>query len=329
MRDFIASTSELELLPTTKPESSGNDGSHDRQALSGYKHSDSKPRTKAYAFWQRPGIRYIFCTLPLAAAIVPIAVLIAYSSTLSFKLSHNGCTPSGEFVLPYSISIWDWSRFFTISAAFNGGSLSSCSYSSEDSFSLECVGYSFTQVKVIDIAWDILVGRGGQAVLTIFAYQLFSRILKMLMENGEVGYDAFSAVAFKSGTLTSLVTLIRHVGGWTPIPRTRHAIYAYTGMALATLNVVAAPSLVAAMTGYTSYYAPFLDYSLTVNSTQGLQDCGGIILPVWGRVQQILPYDIENGESSVIDGSVPIVYDSDYAWINAAPYGPEYIECKF
>jgi hypothetical protein len=46
-------------------------------------------------------------------------------------------------------------------------------------------------VKVIDIAWDLLIGRGVQAAVALVAYNLFGAVIKMLMASGEVGYDMF------------------------------------------------------------------------------------------------------------------------------------------
>ena len=240
-------------------------------------------------------ITYIVPVIPLLASIIPVALLIALAPTLSARLGHSGCTPSGDFVIPYSQSVWNIKHFFTITITFipegwgvcsGGGARSLSAGQQTGSERLNCKGYSFTHAKMIDVAWDVLMGRGGQIVLITFAYRLFSRVIKMLMQHGEVGYDIFGAIAFNSGTLYSVLVVIRQLVG-AGIPRTPHASLAYAGMAGATLYIIAMPSLFAAMTGYTSHFAPFLDYTDLTNSSLGLVDCFGVILPVWGRVQPL------------------------------------------
>ncbi|KAK3703693.1 hypothetical protein LTR37_014271 [Vermiconidia calcicola] len=202
-----------------------------------------------------------------------------------------------RILFPYSSSIWDTSRFFAITIPFtlwqSGTSDCRTGPGATGSDSPDCHGNTFTHVKVMDIAWDVLVGRGGQAVLILCAYRLFGRVIKMLMQQGEVGYDVFSAVAFNTGGVESFLTLARHFAmapALQPIPRTRRTLWAYSGMAVATMYIIAMPSLIASMTGYTSHYAPFLDYSNMMSgndSHRSPQDCFGAIQPVWGRVQAI------------------------------------------
>ena len=66
----------------------------------------------------------------------------------------------------------------------------------------------FHQCQIIDVAWDVIAGRGGQAFCTVVAYHLFSKVVKHLMRQGEVGYDVFAAVAFRSGSASSSGSLL-------------------------------------------------------------------------------------------------------------------------
>ena len=310
MRDFATHASVFELVPTD------SESDHKNGAL--LKQSDLNNTVYRTKQSSRVWRRRLYYVLPLILATAPIVILPALSPNLSRRLSYNGCTPSGEFALPYSSSIWDPSHFLTITAAFTPPSVYYYCPVDSGSFSPDCSEFSFTQAKAIDIAWDVVVGRGGQALLIVIAYRLFSRVVKTLMQHGEVGYDVFSAVAFDSGTIGSVVTLGRHALGLTPLPRTRHAIFAYWGMAIATLYIIAMPSLFAAMTGYTSTYAPFLDYHSHVGDSKGLVDCEGILAPVWGRVQW--KYDFS--PTPPLSGWYPIVYPP-----YPATAGPEWIEC--
>jgi hypothetical protein len=281
MRNLNANISEFELLPS--------DLYLSQQKEDNYGHRDAQETSqRRYTFWRNPFIRPILLALPLLAALTPVILLAAFSSSLSQNLGANGCTSSGEFVLPYTASIWDPKRFFSITIAFLGPGPSACSYNAVVPQALACTGYNFTQAKVIDIAWDVLVGRGGQTALIVVAHRVFGQVVKVLMQQGEVGYDLFSAVAFDAGSASSLVTIGRHVVGATPVPRTRRVVLAYVGMALATLYIVVMPSLLAAMTGYTSYYGPVLDFEADVFGISApLKDCEGSILPVWGEMSDV------------------------------------------
>ena len=234
---------------------------------------------------RRPGIKQVVYVLPLLAAIIPIVLVAAYSPRFSRHLAYNACTPNGDFVLPFTTSIWDLSRLLETTVAFGSLPHRTCTVGAGGSTPLSCEGNTFTKVKVIDMAWDVLIGRGSQAVVVLFAYRLFSRILATLMKQGEVGYDAFAAIAFDSASTTPFPTLLRHAVGGTAIPRTLRAILAYWGMAAATLYIVAIPTLLSAIIGYTSYYAPYINFEKTGSEAQGsLMDCEGTFPPVWGLV---------------------------------------------
>ena len=165
------------------------------------------------------------------------------------------------------------------------------------------------------------MGRGGQAALVVVAYRVFGSVLKVLMRRGEVGYDLFSAVAFEAGSARSLVTIGRHVLGATPVPRTRRAVLAYVGVAAATLWIVVLPSLVAAMTGYTSFYGPIMDFEAdVVDSPAPLTDCGGSIAPVWGQMP-----DIGNTGEYWFTPTTKTSFQLVYGGV----YTSQWMECKF
>jgi hypothetical protein len=282
----------------------------------GYEHH--APRRKL--LWTRP----LLLLLPLAVSIVPLGLLLAFAGKLSKALAYNACGPSGEFVLPFTSSVWASNGLFDITIAFSGPQRQDCPPGSDTT--LGCDGYTFTQVKLIDISWDVLIGRGGQAVAVYFAYRLFTDAVRMLMANGEVGYDLFSAMAFESGSFSSLWPLLRHAVGFTPIPRTRHATIVYWAIGLATAYIVAMPTLISAITGYTSHYSPFINMGSQANvimsQTDGLKFCHDTLYPVWGRLQSNYAVDSYDPER---EQSFPIAYDHPPYYTMA---GPEWVECE-
>lgn len=231
--------------------------------------------------------------LPLIASAAPLCLLLGFSGKLSRQLQEKACSPNGDFVLPFTTSIWDAEYFFSITVPFSGPGTSGCTVSYGETYTLSCAAsYSFSRVKVIDIAFDVLVGRGGQAVTIVLAYHVFGGVLRTLMVDGEVGYGLFSAVAFDSGGFGSLPVLLRHALGWTPVPRTSHAVIVYWAMTLTTVWIIAMPTLISAMTGYTARFAPFVDLGLSdFNGTftwtnSALTDCMDSFAPVWGQLEQ-------------------------------------------
>ena len=97
MRNINPKISEFELVPsdldvTTQKEAGANRGYGRR-------------KWRPAMLWRSRPAQYFFFAVPLLLAIVPIILLAAFSSTLSHRLGSNGCTPSGEFVIPYTTSI--------------------------------------------------------------------------------------------------------------------------------------------------------------------------------------------------------------------------------
>jgi len=285
MKPF-ADLSAIELLPHNLAEQGSNNAA---PAGTG---SPDVPRSRRTARIARGALFY----LPLLAAFVPIILLLAYSHKLSRHLGSNGCMPNGEFVLPFTSSIWSSSQFFAITIGFTGPRAHECSSSPGilglgQSWDQACTGYDFSTVKVIDVAFDVLVGRAGQLLLATLAYRLFGQALTHLMQQGEVGYDLFSAVAFQSGSLASVLSLLKHAIGSAPLPRTTRARWLYFLMGLATVYIVAIPTLVSAMSGYSSHFVPYVSNTtvhyqanreIAINHTQSVVDCNGSIDPVWG-----------------------------------------------
>ena len=260
--------------------------------------------------------------VPIIVAILPIALLTGYSPHLSRRLGSNACTLAGEFVIPYESSIWDGNRLFEISVGFLGPSrICDVGY---------CEGFTFTQAKIIDVMWDVVIGRGAQAFLVVVAYRLFSSVITSLMHEGEVGYDAFASVAFSTGTFTSLLTLLRHTVGWTPVPRSGRAVSNYVAMAFCTLYIVALPSLYSAMTGYTSHFDPHITQGTQTGTAGSINtvthDCAGGFVPVWGQLQYFYAAGrtLEANYFPMGTDFIPIYYDY---YVNGR-VGPEWIECR-
>lgn len=326
MRRTSTQHDDFELLPTAPDDDSGHPETlpaskgtvskdFDASSTKGrHGHTGGSPRPRL------PGAKELSYVLPLAVSVLPLALLLGYSNQLSNRLADSACTPGGNFVMPYNSSIFDPRKFFEITMPFVGREPSSCSMSVTDPFAEpDCLGYTFTEVKVIDLAWDVLVGRGGQGLLVVFAYGLFSRIIVALMAHDEVGFDAFATVAFETGSLRSIIPLFRHALGLTPVPRTRRAICSYVGMLLATAYIVAVPSLLSAMTGYVSRFTPYMRLGSVQGSNGTLVSCYPGLYPVWGRLG-LSDLSMEMGQSigiyPVAETNISMItWQQSYMWI--------------
>jgi hypothetical protein len=120
---------------------------------------------------------------------------------------------------------------------------------------------TFTQVKVIDVAWDLLVGRGGQLGLAWVNWRVFNEWLVGWMEHHQASWKIYASLAFQTTSLSSLGVVGKEIlasangVGW---KRWSLRWLAMVGMFFSTLYVLSFPTLMAAMTGYIATSEPYI-----------------------------------------------------------------------
>lgn len=119
---------------------------------------------------------------------------------------------------------------------------------------------TFSQAKVLDVAWDLGVGRGGQLALGWVQYRVFNEWVVWHMERWRTSYGMYTCVAFSNGGLGTVGVLGREWlsgrgRGWERWWRW----VAVLGMLIATVYVIAFPTLMAAMTGYITTFEPYVE----------------------------------------------------------------------
>ncbi|KAL6708540.1 hypothetical protein ACN47E_002521 [Coniothyrium glycines] len=198
----------------------------------------------------------ILLTLPLALSPVVILAAAAEIASQSYILGRS-CYPNGSWKEASGATwrIMDSSYFFTPNLSFGS--------------------FTFTQVKVIDIAWDLLVGRGVQILLAVVNYRVFGAWVVWHMERWRTRYKMYAAVAFDATSLATLGVLgkeclARGEKSW----RGAFRWLGVLGMVLSTLYVLSFPTLMAAMTGYIT------TFELYVENLEGN-------LIEWGQVRQV------------------------------------------
>lgn len=196
--------------------------------------------------------------LAVIATAFQIMLLVACAPTLSTRLGSQACLRNGEFVLPGSASIWDPAYIFTISITLQGVN----------------GDWTYTHVKILDVIWDVAVGRGGQLLLIYIAYCVFSRSLTYVMETKAVSYQTYSAVSFESTSLRSIWQYLRNVG-WRRSDQNGRIPRTFIAMTLASLYVVSLPTLFSAMTGYPAVFAPSIEVPPVDQGEYICADAGG------------------------------------------------------
>jgi hypothetical protein len=237
---------------------------------SGYSYAGETARTLKSA--QKSSIRrsvslaakHIFLLAVVVATIVLAAVvgrIPHWQSTSPYYTSqfHN-CNANGTFTPNPSptFSLWDGSGLFQIT--------------------LKWGHMTFSQAKALDVVWDILIGRGGQAILLYVAFKVFTMTLSRTMETEPVSYGTFESMAFTSPTFVSPFILIRDFA-------TNKGLRARVAVAwtiIASFYVLAFPSLNDTMSGYSTNMEAFL------------LDDSGILVP-WSNYSKVR-FTINDGE---------------------------------
>ncbi|RYN25910.1 hypothetical protein AA0115_g7369 [Alternaria tenuissima] len=220
----------------------------------------------------------VLLALPLALAGIVSLAAAAETVSQSYIMGRD-CYPNGLWKEASGATwrIMDSSYFFTPNLSFGA--------------------MTFTQVKVIDVAWDLIIGRGGQLLLAWANYRVFNEWLVYHMEMHHTSYKLYAAVAFETTTMGTLGVLGKEflafgAGTWKRLFRW----LAILSMLLSTLYVISFPTLMAAMTGYIATYEPYIE------------DFDGNLLG-WSQVKQV-EYIIHDADR--LDGfDAPLVATTD------------------
>ncbi|PSN66227.1 hypothetical protein BS50DRAFT_677478 [Corynespora cassiicola Philippines] len=183
----------------------------------------------------------IVSTLPLALAPIIVLATAAERASTGYIWGRD-CYPNGMWKLAEGATwrIMDSSYFFTPNLSFGA--------------------MTFTQVKVIDIAWDLIIGRGGQILLAWVNYRVFNEWLVYHMEMHLTSYKMYTAIAFETTSLTTLGVLAKEFLAFGESNWKRFFRWlAVLSMLLSTLYVLSFPTLMAAMTGYIATYQAYVE----------------------------------------------------------------------
>ena len=139
---------------------------------------------------------------------------------------------------------------------------------------------SFVAAKGIDVAWDLVVGRGGQLVLFWIASCVYTAVLNQVLESTNVSHDLYISAAISSSSLGVISALVRRLfttaAFW---PKMCFMLYS-------ALYVAVFPTLIAAMTSYIAMSIPMVE---THNGTLAKLDWTSATAPISRSTEHYTP----------------------------------------
>lgn len=170
--------------------------------------------------------RCVNVTGPLVI-IAALCVVIRLITKTDLYPVDEACRPDSGFDVGESeYNIWAPNGFFQITLAF--GTL------------------PFSTAKLIDVVWDVVVGRGGQGILVAICFLVYGKALVRSMESTSVSFGTYEAIALQSGSITACLKLARDLFK-NPTIRARFMIF---WIILSALFVLLFPTMAGAMSGY-------------------------------------------------------------------------------
>ncbi|KAK2060620.1 hypothetical protein LY76DRAFT_568660 [Colletotrichum caudatum] len=251
--------------------------------------------------------------------IAALAYLLYYIGTGSIGWGYGACQPDGSFdVFQSEYNLWSVSGFFQITLAWGR--------------------FSFADAKAIDVAWDVVFGRGGQALLASISWRVFADYTTISMQARPVTYQTFQTIFLQDqpGVYSTFYLARDFVRSRGLQSRAMMVI-----MVFVAVFVLLFPTLGSAMTGYSANndayikgyddtLIPFSDFKVAgyvIHDGQRINMTGEVVLTYpyeMGDVQKYGFYGLEDKESVWMGQSLPApVLNISAFWLfpSAAVYG--------
>jgi hypothetical protein len=119
----------------------------------------------------------------------------------------------------------------------------------------------FSQVKTVDVAWDLLVGRGVQLLAWWASYKVFSNALLRVIERHPSSYQTFAHICLEGPCMASMWALIKDLGRI----KSKRTWFLYFYMILSIIYTLCIPLFLSAMTGYINNTVAWVDIDSTEN----------------------------------------------------------------
>lgn len=156
--------------------------------------------------------------------------------------------------------------------------------------------FTFTAVKAIDICWDLIVGRGGQMLISLLVYPVMRRSMLTLLEHRSLRMSVVTSLVFEHCSIWS----------WWAVAKALLCSWSWglLGFLYIIVYVLAFGTVVSAMTGYQADMSPFYE------SEGNLMDFSAVRIWPTYRVINADRLDLEPGVlvwASASDPNYPLV----------------------
>ncbi|CAH0046307.1 unnamed protein product [Clonostachys solani] len=186
--------------------------------------------------WQREGLMYLFAILAYCLIMLVIWLLLVSIGSSASK-EDSPCHPNGEFnAIADTFDWWSPNGLFQITLRI--GTL------------------SFDSAKAVDIFWNLIVGRGGQALLAIASTRIWIEYLSVSIATKPASYTTVWLLRFY--TEPSTVSTLRLARQFF-LGRGLASVLKMWFLITAALFVVAFPTLMSSLAGYTTANQAWVD----------------------------------------------------------------------
>ncbi|KAK2025729.1 hypothetical protein LX32DRAFT_675167 [Colletotrichum zoysiae] len=251
--------------------------------------------------------------------IAALVYLLYYIGIASNGWGSGACQPDGSFdVFQNDYNLWSVSGFFQITLAWGR--------------------FSFADAKAIDVAWDVVFGRGGQALLASISWGVFADYTTISMQARPVTYQTFQTIFLQDqpGVYSTFYLARDFVRSRGLQSRAMMVI-----MVFVAVFVLLFPTLGSAMTGYSANndayikgydgtLIPFSDFKVAgyvIHDAQRINMTGEVVLTYPYAIRDVQKYGfygLEDKESVWMGQSLPApVLNISASWLlpSAALYG--------
>ncbi|KAF2114958.1 stress responsive A/B barrel domain-containing protein [Lophiotrema nucula] len=195
------------------------------------------PRIKKFRF---PKKQSLAISLVALFGIIPFAIVGNFTAGHGLPLFGNLFAPKviscgNAFGKPQNSTVGGIEALFVLDATFGK--------------------FKFSQVKVIDVAWDVGVGRGVQLLAWYYSYAVFTDALLRVIERHPASFETFTHVCLEGACLASIWSLIKDLFR----TKSKRTWLLFFYMVISCSYVMGLPTILSAMTGYTSTAIAWID----------------------------------------------------------------------